>query len=313
MSCGAQTTTDSTPPTDPIVSPDPTPGESSSTLSVLCDVSGSEYNADVDVEETSIYIWSCSESERELTGNGIPNHEVGTFQERNPVSEQNISASFTLEPVKTDIATEIGGPRGTVAYALNSVKFDPGTAGTCNDSGDNCSPIGGTGSWSMEALGESSFNFGEDFNNAHVQPGGLYHYHGIPETFLTNLSEGEEAVTLVGWAADGFPVYARYGYSISDDASSAIVVIKGSYQTKAIPDENRPSTELYAMGAFTQDWEYVEGLGDLDECNGRVGVTPEFPEGIYHYYATDTFPFVSRCIKGEVEIRNRPSEAPARR
>ena len=22
------------------------------------------------------------------------------------------------------------------------------------------------------------------------------------------------------------------------------------------------------MGAFTQDYEYVEGLGDLDECNG---------------------------------------------
>ena len=66
------------------------------------------------------------------------------------------------------------------------------------------------------------------------------------------------------------------------------------------------------MGAFTQDWEYVEGLGDLDECNGRVGVTPEFPEGIYHYYANDTFPFVSRYVKAEVEIRNQPPQAPAR-
>ncbi|MEM5480850.1 YHYH protein [Pseudoalteromonas fuliginea] len=37
-----------------------------------------------------------------------------------------------------------------------------------------------------------------------------------------------------------------------------------------------------------------------DECNGRVGVTPEFPQGIYHYYATDTYPFFQRCVKGEV-------------
>ena len=32
---------------------------------------------------------------------------------------------------------------------------------------------------------------------------------------------------------------------------------------------NRP----IEMGAFTQDYEYVEGLGDLDQCNGRFGVT----------------------------------------
>jgi hypothetical protein len=52
------------------------------------------------------------------------------------------------------------------------------------------------------------------------------------------------------------------------------------------------------MGTFLQDYEYVAGLGDLDECNGRVGVTPEFPNGTYHYYATDTYPYLQRCVKG---------------
>ena len=52
------------------------------------------------------------------------------------------------------------------------------------------------------------------------------------------------------------------------------------------------------MGTFTQDFEYVAGLGDLDECNGRFGVTPEFPNGIYHYYITDAFPYIQRCVKG---------------
>jgi hypothetical protein len=27
-------------------------------------------------------------------------------------------------------------------------------------------------------------------------------------------------------------------------------------------------------------------------------VTPEFPAGTYHYYVTDTYPFIQRCLKG---------------
>ena len=33
-------------------------------------------------------------------------------------------------------------------------------------------------------------------------------------------------------------------------------------------------------GRFTQDWDYSEGLGDLDEFNGRFAVTPDYPDGI---------------------------------
>jgi hypothetical protein len=54
------------------------------------------------------------------------------------------------------------------------------------------------------------------------------------------------------------------------------------------------------MGAFTQDFEYIPGYGDLDECNGRIGVTPEFPDGIYYYMVTDEFPYFSRCLKGNI-------------
>ena len=38
----------------------------------------------------------------------------------------------------------------------------------------------------------------------------------------------------------------------------------------------------------------------LDECNGRHGVTPEFPKSIYHYYATDSYPYLQRCVKGQL-------------
>ena len=78
----------------------------------------------------------------------------------------------------------------------------------------------------------------------------------------------------------------------------ALKEMKGSFRTKTSPDSGRPSTSLFAMGHFQQDWEYVAGLGDLDECNGRTGVTPEFPAGIYHYYITKSYPFIQRCVKG---------------
>ena len=63
-------------------------------------------------------------------------------------------------------------------------------------------------------------------------------------------------------------------------------------------------------GAYTRDWEYVPGAGDLDDYNGRFGVTPEFPEGTYSYVITEEFPFVPRLFRGEVDesfIQRRPS------
>ena len=106
---------------------------------------------------------------------------------------------------------------------------------------------------------------------------------------------------LIGWAVDGFPIYARYGYVDGRSALSGIRAMNTSYRLKAEPDAGRPSTILVPMGAFTNDWEYAAGSGDLDECNGRFAGTPEFPEGIYHYYATDAFPYVQRCVIGSTE------------
>jgi hypothetical protein len=162
----------------------------------------------------------------------------------------------------------------------------------------------------MEALKDSTtsvtwqFSFGTDDSNAHVQPNGQYHYHGVPEKLITKLNTASTpSMTLVGWAADGYPIYARYGYTTATDSTSTLRVVKGSYRVKttaelASTSSGRPSTTYFALGHFTSDWTYESGLGDLDECNGRYGVTPEFPNGTYHYYITDTYPFIQRCVKG---------------
>ena len=274
-----------------------------STADVLCSYSSNAFNAHPLVNLTSTANWSCTSSLRKLSANGVPDHDVGPFNIQTDldfkISAQSVSVSAPIAPVLTSTARQLGGPVGDIGYILNGVKMDPGTGGSCNDSGSNCTLLGQAGPWRMEALGQTSFNFGADSNNAHVQPGGVYHYHGMPEGFIKKLGKGQ-AMTLVGWAADGFPVYARYGYSVAADASSTLKVLKSSYRLKASPDANRPSTGLLPMGTFLQDYEYVTGLGDLDECNGRSGVTPEFPKGIYHYYATDTYPHLQRCVKGQL-------------
>jgi len=296
---------DGPPVTSPTAVPE-MPAEDStdgiSTAGAECMYSYASFNNSPSVNTMSTSDWICDGNSRILTANGIPDHDVGTFpniNNPNTISQQSISEFFPIEPSKTDNSTQLGGPSGVLGYVLNGVKIDAGTAGSCNDSGTSCSlapPVQGT--WSIEALGQTSFNFGDDLNHAHVQPTGQYHYHGIPEGFVDRLNKGA-AMTLIAWAADGFPIYARYGYQAAMDANSEIVTIESSYQLKASADANRADISVYAMGTFTQDYEHVEGSGsDLDECNGRTGVTPEFPDGIYHYYATDGFPYLQRCVKG---------------
>ncbi len=275
-----------------------------STAGIWCDYSQSVTNSQPSLNYTSEVSWTCDATQRRLVANGIPDHDVGTFPNANnpsAISEQSVGAVFTLDPEETGVSQTLGGPRGPAGYVINGVKIDANTAGTCDDSGSNCSmnnPMGGD--WSIEALGQTSFDFGTDQNNAHVQPDGAYHYHGMPEGVVNRLlaEAGGEAMILIGWAADGFPIYARFGYTDPLDAASPLKTMVGSYQLVGDAPDNRPSVNLYPLGTFVQDWVYTEGAGDLDACNGRFGVTPEFPEGIYHYYATDTYPYLQRCVTG---------------
>ncbi len=279
-----------------------TTAQTDSGTGVLCDYKTSVFNSTPSVNATATATWSCSATSRNLASNGLPDHAVGTFpnvNNPNTITAQSVSVSATLSPVLTSVITPRSGPTAKPGIALNGIVFDPGTAGTCNNAGTFCDLGQGSDAWNIEAIGQSAFRFGTDSSNAHVQPNGVYHYHGVPEGFVAKLNKGL-AMTLVGWAADGFPIYARYGYTLATDASSAIKVVKSSYQVKKVPDANRPPTASYAMGTFTQDYEYVAASGDLDECNGRTGVTPEYPKGIYHYFATDSYPFLQRCVKGKL-------------
>ena len=125
--------------------------------------------------------------------NAIPDHETGDFPNGgnpNSISEQDLTWEFTTSP------TYIGGASfaRTSGVAVNGVKFEPGTAETATcTSGER---------YSIEALQEV-YDLGLDFNNAHVQPTGEYHYHGI-SALLVDAYESDDDLVHVGFASDGF-------------------------------------------------------------------------------------------------------------
>lgn len=269
------------------------------TANVYCGYAASVPNQSTSVNATSTVSITCDSTSRIITGNGLPDHPAGTFPNPdNPhaITAQAVNALMTLTPV-----TQSGVTNATiVGYAINGIKLDPNTNATCAVSGQTvtCNMNGGGGIWNIEAMGQSKFKLGLDTSNAHVQPSGAYHYHGMPEGLISRIGKGK-AMTIVGFAMDGFPIYARYGYTNAQDASSAVKTIVSSWKLKSAPSAGRPPTGDYPMGVFKQDYEYAAGADGLDECNGRFGVTPEFATGIYHYYITDTYPYIPRCVKGE--------------
>ncbi len=91
------------------------------------------YNDDESVNNFTRYSWTSDGIDRILIGNGIPNHEVGTIpniNNPNTIREQNVNERFTLCPeIITENGLEVVGPAFVIAYAINSVKFDPAPTG----------------------------------------------------------------------------------------------------------------------------------------------------------------------------------------
>ena len=134
-----------------------------------------------------------------------------------------------------------------------------------------------------------------------VQPGGKYHYHGLPKGLLEQLkvSSASTHSPVVGWAADGFPIYALYGYANGRNDDAGVKSLKSSYRIKnGMRPGGAEAPGGRHDGAFIADYEFSEGSGDLDQCNGASVHTPDFPSGTYAYFLTTTWPVVARCFMG---------------
>lgn len=247
---------------------------------------------------------TTSTKNRIIKSNSIPNHKVGLFGRvrgslnPNAIVAQNEMYTITKKPIQATSFTPLlgnNGPNYSFGVLLNGVELDPVAAEPFPHEGTMSANV--NWNWNLEALNAL---LGLDCNNAHVQPNGKYHYHGKPTLYLQNKNISSNKMTLIGYAADGFPIYYKYAYTDANDATSSVVEMKSSYRLKVGERGGNGITAPCGTynGAYSQDYEYVKGLGTLDEANGRVGKTPEYPKGIYYYVVTDKFPSIPRYFRG---------------
>ncbi len=225
-------------------------------------------------------------SECVFNSNSIPNHDFNDSMAAFATDVAAVSTEFRipLEPVFASSSTPI-----SLSYdngiLLNGVKLDL-LAAACFGVADEkigCNDMDQP--WRFDPM-HAGNNFGTDAHNAHTQPDGSYHYHGNPQALFNQQASSESP--LIGFAADGFPIFGSF---INDNGQ--VRAVSSSYRLKS---GNRPAGNddpggTYD-GTYVDDYEYVEGLGDLDECNGMMR------NGSYGYYVVDQYPWVMACFQG---------------
>ena len=109
--------------------------------------------------------------------------------------------------------------------------------------------------------------------------------------YSTQIGESEfgqrsgEHSPIIGWAYDGNPIYGPFGYSDPFDNSSTIRILNSGYVVNSkIKDRDKLPFDL---GFFVDDYVFSPSSStDLDRHNGRYGRTPDYPDGVYAYFAS---------------------------
>ncbi len=246
-----------------------------------------------------------------INASGIPSYIIGPFN-GNPAQGTNRNYLFKipLNPVpNTGTLTNVG--MSHVGVFINGVPmFNYGDGFSWNNQGI----------WRRDATFWERVGF--DCAKGHPAPvmgagqtSGSYHHHQNPTAFnldLVNISticdlypadglyvmDSTQHSPIIGFAFDGYPIYGSYAFA-NADGTGGIKRMQSSYAKRNItnrttlpdgtvltPAQYGPSLAQYPLGAYREDFVYTTGYGDLDEHNGRFSVTPEYPNGIYCYFAT---------------------------
>lgn len=252
------------------------------------------------------------------TTQGIPTYVTGPFLDGNPslATNQNAIFKFPLAPVQ-NTATPVATSGGNIGVFINGVAMFDYRDGVSwkNSTGAYAGgPLGGSGDgvWNRDAIPAEKAGF--DCSKGHPAMGN-YHHHQSPSAFdldltvistICNLydSDGLYAIDstvhspLIGFAYDGFPVYGAYAYK-NTNGTGGIVRMKSSFSLRNITVRNTlytgasvtagPNVSVtYPLGTFKEDYQFnTPTTSDyLDIHNGRFCITPEYPNGIYCYFAT---------------------------
>lgn len=253
---------------------------------------------------------------------GIPAYPTGPFLDGNPsvASDQSAIFKLPLNPVQ-NTGTLTPTTLGTIGVFINGVSlfdykdgvaWNNNTGALCGGPGNPPCPGGpmATQDWNRDAIPAEKPGF--DCSKAHPA-NGQYHHHQNPSAFKLDLNvvsticnlydaDGLYAIDstkhspLIGFAYDGFPIYGAYGYK-NVNGTGGITRMKSSYALSTNTTRaNGPAvgavvgTQTFFNGYFREDYIYNATSAAtpdyLDEHNGRFCVTPEYPNGIYCYFAT---------------------------
>ena len=260
-----------------------------------------------------------------VSASGVPSYITGPFMDGNPslTTNQNAIFKISLNPTAnagSGTATSGGNIgifiNGTAMFDYrDGVAWNTATSSLCGGPGNPPCPGGpmASMSWNRDAVVAEKAGF--DCSKGHPAMGN-YHHHQNPSAFNMDLTvisnvctlydaEGLYAIDstvhspLIGFSYDGYPEYGAYGYK-NADGTGGITRIKSGYQLRNIstrtvwadgtdvPDGPAVSV-TYPLGYFREDYEFVNHAGAadyLDVHNGRFCVTPEYPNGMYCYFAT---------------------------
>ena len=214
-----------------------------------------------------------------------------------PTNNTNCNPSVSID------GCDIAPDRGPVAVAVNGVPFY----------GPEDGPGGDAVAHEIGIYNETRQEIDLGICGAHMGPGG-YHYHFDGNCMHWHNETNEHSdyefskvdnsthSPIIGFAFDGYPIYGSYGH-----VDGNVTLMRSNYILK----------ENSGMGYNgIDDYEYgPDNGGHLDACNGRFSPTPEFPDGIYHYYSTmpvmgdnpdanNAFPYFINCYRGISETSN---------
>lgn len=253
-------------------------------------------------DSTNAVCFDVNSNVRECHSNNIPAHSYGPFGGGNTIAGQDFSYYMCRYP-------ELGTTTTELIADPNFPGCGNGIIFGVSHQGVNYSPFArlywenpNTMQENTNYVIEAEFILSMDANGGHVNNISRYHYHNISvDHFANDLNiDGTLHSPIVGYAADGFPIYYKYLYTNPMDSTSGITAFASSY---ALKTGNRPGNGITAPdgpydGNYVQDYEYIANLSELDDCGGRFGVTPDYPNGTYYYVLTDNWPWIPRCLKG---------------
>ena len=211
-----------------------------------------------------------------IYSNGIPSHNIGKFPNKanpNKLIEQKLTFCFPTNPTLGNTTTK---GLMTVGVTTSGIPIRPYTAEYFDQKSPKRYSNNSISGWRKQAM-HNPKGLGIDLNHGHVDKTGLYHYHKISK----KLSDIKNDL-LIGYAPDGFKIVFN-----SD-------IIKSSWKLKKGLRPSPPGGSY--DGEFEEDFEYIYESGPLDECNGKI------TDSEYKYYVTETYPFVPRCFKGNVNL-----------